>query len=329
MLKPALVPAALLALLLVVPAPAHGACGVATAKADYESPEIQLYSQGDEILTNHYACLRATGKRRAVGQDSQGEGSASTSVLGVYGRWLWLSNEMYDPDSDATQVSHTLLDVRTGKAANAGAFTEDIALPGALVVAYEGITARFTDGRTVKLSTDPTASGLAAVGSRVYWRTGDGAHTAELALPKAAAAAKGPVATKVGRCTPRKGARLELLEAKLVLTRQGGKTWACRTPPGKTRAVGAVRGLVVRSDREIAFVRGGRVGTLNVLTGARTEVAGTAFAATGTRLLVVAKDGLHSPVDVLAAAPATEPALAGDYAYWLDSMGAPQVKRLT
>ena len=114
-----------------------------------------------------------------------------------------------------------------------------------------------------------------------------------------------------------------------MLTRQGGKTWACRTPASTTREVGAVSGLTVRSDREVAFVRGKRVGTLNVLTGARTDVAGTAFAASRTRLLVVAADGLHSPVDVLAAAPATEPALAGDYAYWLDGMGAPQVKRLT
>ena len=329
MLKPALVPASLIALLLVVPAPAHGACGVATAKADYESPEIQLYSRGDEDARSHLACLRATGKQRLVGSDSGGEGSAATSVRGVYGRWLWLEYAEYDPDSDTRIVSDQLLDVRTGKQAQAGPFNEIVALPGALVVAFEGVTVRYTDGRTVKLSADPTASGLATVGSRVYWRTGDIAHTAELKLPKAAAAAKGPVATKVGRCVPRKGARLELFTSKLVLTRQGGKTWACRTSPGKTREVGAVSGLVVRSDREIAFVRGGRVGTLNVLTGARTDVAGTAFAASGTRLLVVAQDGLHSPVDLLAAGPATAPALAGDYAYWLDGAGAPQVKLLT
>ena len=170
------------------------------------------------------------------------------------------------------------------------------------------------------------ASGLAVVGSRVYWRTGDVAHTAELKLSKAAAPAKGPVATKVGRCVPRKGARLELFTSKLVITRQGGKTWACRTPGGKMREVGAVSGLTVRSDRDIAFVRGGEVATLNVLTGARTAAAGTAFASTATRLLVVADDGLHSPVDVLAAAPVSDPALSGDYAYWLDGKGVPQVR---
>ena len=215
MLKPALVPAALIALLLVVPAPAHGACGVATAKADYESPEIQLYSRGVDDMRSHLACLRATGKQRLVGSDSAGEGSAATSVRGVYGRWLWL--EYADvrpgqrlPERDPRSCS------TSGRArqAKAGPFIEVVALPGALVVAYEGVTARFTDGRTVKLSTDPTASGLAAVGSRVYWRTGDVAHTAELALPKAAAAAKGPVATKIGRCVPRKGARLELLHGQ-------------------------------------------------------------------------------------------------------------------
>ena len=330
MLKPALVPAALIALLLVVPAPAQGACGVATAKADYESPEIQLYSRGVEDARSHLACLRATGKQRLVGSDSAGEGSAATYVRGVYGRWLWLEYVEYDPDSDTRIVSARLLDVRTGKQAPAGPFTEIVALPGALVVAFEGVTVRFTDGRTVKLSADPTASDLATVGSRVYWRTGDVAHTAEVKLPKASAARQGPVATKIGRCTPRKGARLELFAGgTLVLTRQGGKLWACRTPTGKTRQIGAVTGLVVRSDRELAFIRDGQVATLNVLTGARTVVAGTAFAANAKRLLVVAEDGLHSPVDVLAAGPVAKPALAGDYAYWLDGMGAPQMKLLT
>ena len=214
MLKPALVPAALIALLLVVPAPAHGACGVATAKADYESPEIQLYSRGVDDMRSHIACLRATGKQRLIGTDSAGEGSAATSVRGVYGRWLWLEHAVYDPDSDSRDVTHELLDVQTGKKARTRLFSEVVALPGALVVASDGVTARFTDGRSVKLSTDAMASGLAAVGSRVYWRTGDMAHTAELKLPKAAAAAKGPVATKVGRCVPRKGARLELFDVQ-------------------------------------------------------------------------------------------------------------------
>ncbi|MDA0172424.1 hypothetical protein OJ998_25190 [Solirubrobacter taibaiensis] len=328
MLKPALIPAALAALLLV-PAPAQGACGVATAKADYESPEVQIYSRETSAGNTHYACLRATGRRTELGSDSEGVGSAATTTLGVYGRWVWLQHSQYDPDSDSSDVRHQVVDLRTGKQAATRSFSEVVALPGALVVASDGVTAHFTSGRKVKLSTDPFASGLAVVGSRVYWQSRDGAHTAVLELPKAAAAPKGPVATKLGRCVPRKGARLELFAPKLVLTRQGGKIWACRTSPGKTREVGAVTGLVVRSDREIAFVRSGKVATLNVLTGARTEVAGTAFAATGTRLLVVAKDGLHSPVDLLAAGPATEPALAGDYAYWLDGAGVPQVKLLT
>ena len=142
--------------------------------------------------------------------------------------------------------------------------------------------------------------------------------------------ARRPKATKIGRCKPGKGAQLALWAAreKLVLTRQGGKTWACRSARGQTRQVGKVTGLEAASDRKLAYTRAGMVGTFDVITGGRTEFAGTAFAANGKRLLVVAADGLHSPVDLLAAASATEPALAGKYAYWLDGAGAPQSKLL-
>ena len=170
MLKPALVPAALIALLLAVPAPAHGACGVATAKADYESPEIQIYSRGVDDMRTHTACLRATGKQRVIGVSSAGEGSAATYVRGVYGRWLWLEHAVYDPDSDSRDVTHEMLDVQTGKKARTRSFSEVVALPGALVIASGGVTARFTDGRSVKLSTDssvrPRRHGLPRVLAR-------------------------------------------------------------------------------------------------------------------------------------------------------------------
>jgi hypothetical protein len=288
-----------------------------------------VFSRGDDFQSSHYACLRATGKQRKYGSDSAGEGSAATSLLGVRGRWLWLEYAMSDPDSDSRFVEEWLLDLRTGKKVTANA-QETVALPGALVAIRGDVSALFTDGRTVKLSGDATAAGLAVRGSRVYWSTGDVAHTAVLDLPKGDPARTPSAAAKIGRCIPRKGARLVRWSAreKLVLTTQAGRTWACRSAKGQTREIGKVTDLEVVSNRKVAYRRAGKVGTFDVVTGDRTEVAGTAFAANADRLLVVAADGLHSPVDLLAAAPATEPALAGNVAYWLDGAGAPQMKRL-
>ncbi|WP_028065423.1 hypothetical protein [Solirubrobacter soli] len=315
------------AALLLTPGAAQATCGVPSAKADFENAEVQVFSHGDDLSASHYACLRATGKRRLYGSDSSGEGSSKTILLGVSGRWLWSQGQDYDPDSDATSIRDYLLDLRTGKQVSVSA-VESLALPGALVATDNGVVARFTDGRKVQLSTDQTAAGLAVRGSRVYWRTGDVAHTALLDLPKGDPMRTGPKATTIGRCKPRKGARLLLwsARAKLVLTTQGGKTWACRART--TRAVGTVTDLQVVSDRKLAYVRDGMVGTFDTATGKRSEVAGTAYAATADRLLVIAADGLHSPVDQLAATPATEPALAGNVAYWLDGAGAPQMKLL-
>ena len=287
MLKPALVPAALIALLLVVPAPAHGACGVATAKADYESPEIQLYSRGRGSLTSHLACLRATGKRaarravtarRGLGVDVRARGLRPLAVA--------VRTTMYDPDSDTRIVSRATVRRPHGQAAPAGPFTETRAA-GSARRRLRGRDRRFTDGRTVKLSADPTASDSppwvpACTGGPATWRT---RPSSRCRRPPRRPGAGG----HEGRALhPRKGARLELLgpEARAHAGR-AGRPGRAALPPGK-RVRSARCGLSVRSDREVAFVRGKRVGTLNVLTGARTDVAGTAFAASRTRLLVVA-----------------------------------------
>jgi hypothetical protein len=281
--------------------------------------------------------VRATGKRKTLGGASSGEGSEATTFVGVTGgRWVWLEHGVGDPDANTSDIEHFVLDLRTGKKASVNETLpygedgiENVALPSVIVGTGGGVTANYINGSSVKLSEDPTAADLAVAGSRLYWRTGDVAHTALLDVAKRDPMRKGPAATKIGRCKPRNGARLELWALKrIVLTRQGGKVWACDSGRGTTRQVGKVTGLAVTSDHQLTYLRDGMVSTLDVTTGARTEVAGTAFAANDKHLLVVATDGLRNPVDVLAAAPATEPALAGDYAYWLDGTGAPQVKLL-
>ena len=45
------------ALLFAAPARADAACGVPMARAEYETPEVQVYSEGSRLL----ACRRATG----------------------------------------------------------------------------------------------------------------------------------------------------------------------------------------------------------------------------------------------------------------------------
>ena len=100
-----------------------------------------------------------------------------------------------------------LLDLRTGRKVTANA-QETVALRGALVGIRGDVSALFTDGPTVKLSEDATAAGLAARGSRVYWHTGDVAHTAVLDLPEGDSARAPSAAAKLGRCTLPKGARL-------------------------------------------------------------------------------------------------------------------------
>ena len=83
-----------------------------------------------------------------------------------------------------------------------------VALPGALVYTGGGVTARFTDGRKETLSTDPSATGLASSGARVYWQAAGAAHTALLTLPAGDPSRTRPRLRTIGKCKPRPGARL-------------------------------------------------------------------------------------------------------------------------
>jgi hypothetical protein len=146
MIRP-LLPLALLGLL--VPATAEAACPA--ARAEYETPDVQVYASKQRLV----ACYRATGKARVVGQRSNdGMGTdESETVLGMLGgRWLY--KELYASAAESSDVRiESLVDLRDNRSVKATVLDEDtdnqvVALPGALVSAGEGgVIARFTDGR--------------------------------------------------------------------------------------------------------------------------------------------------------------------------------------
>jgi hypothetical protein len=272
------------------------ACGVPSARAEYETPEVQVYVKGARLV----ACHRATGRERVVGvraNDRMGT-DESSYVTGMVGRrWLWTS--MYATFAESSDVQEdTLTDLRTGESVKAvleddNLDLEAIALPGVLVLAgSSGVTARFIGGRVEQLSAAP-ASALAAAGSRLYWtESGATARTALLTLPAADPARAKPLARTVGKCKPRPGARLLVRFDRLVVSRAGGATWACRGT--KTRRVSDSADVSVPSDRRVIYPGG----QFTVSSGRRDALGGS------------------------------EPATNGVVAYALDGAGTPQVAPL-
>ena len=165
--------------MLGAPAGAQAACGVPSAKAVYETPEVQVYTRATKTkgVRDLLACHRATGKARVVdvrANDGMGtdEFSVVNGVLG--GRWIWTSLLSSAAES-ADARDDRLTDLRNGRTISVDVEDEftnatTLALPGVLLVADEkGLVARFTDGRIEQLATGPTTA-LAANGARVYWR---------------------------------------------------------------------------------------------------------------------------------------------------------------
>ncbi|MDA0159341.1 hypothetical protein OM076_03605 [Solirubrobacter ginsenosidimutans] len=328
---------ALALLFLLVPATAEAACGVPAARAEYETPAVQVYASKHQLI----ACYRATGKARIVGESSNdGMGTdESGSVLGLLGgRWLYTSLFASAAESSDVRID-SLIDLRTNRAAKVTVLDEDtdnqvVALAGALVSAGEhGVVARFTGGRKQVLGT-VSATGLAASGARVYWREAGAPRTALLDLPAADSARPAPRARTIGRCKPRAGAKLLLRDAHIVLTRAGGATWACRR--GTTRRLGDTTDAWILSDRKVAYVRSGAVGVLDVANGKFRELesGGGPVAANEWAQLAGTPVGLRiwrasgpmpegvSP-DVVTAVALGE-GVGERYAYWLDAGGAPQ-----
>ncbi|MDA0137000.1 hypothetical protein [Solirubrobacter deserti] len=222
-------PWVLIAFVLLVPTRADAACGVKPARAEYETPEVQVYARGSKLL----ACHRATRRERQVGvRVNDGMGTDESSyVSGIVGRrWLWTT--MHASFAESPDVREdTLTDLRTGDSVTVGNEEADVvALPGMLVFASdEGVTAHFSDRRPVeRLSAEP-ASHPAGAGARLYWTEGTTvARTRVFTLPAGDPPRPRPLARTVGRCAPRRGARLILRDGNLVVSRAAGATWACR-----------------------------------------------------------------------------------------------------
>ena len=85
------------------------------------------------------------------------------------------------------------------------------------------MTARYTDGRKVQLSAGPDAIGLAISGSRVYWREKLDIHTAVIELPLSDPARARPTMRTIGKCKPRKGAKLIEHDETMSISRAGGR----------------------------------------------------------------------------------------------------------
>jgi hypothetical protein len=300
-------------------------CGVGQTAALYESPEIQVYENDRGYLVG---CHRATGARRELGPNAVAVGFSVTDINALLGgRWAWTTFREGNEDEGTTFREDTLRDLRTNASVQGTAATDTVAVDGALVtIDTAGVTARFTDGRTRTLSGDPTAEGLASFGGRVYWQVGGVAQSAVVRLPRADKPRARPKATRIRRCRPRPGARLVMHWDDLVVTSVGRRFFACA---GRAQvSLGAVTDVRAVSDSAVAYRRGAKVGLLDVSTGSRTELAGTASAATKTTLLAAGPDGVRTSAAQLATGPASAPALDGDRAYRLDAAGAPQTQVL-
>jgi hypothetical protein len=314
-------------LALFAPASAEAACGVSSARAEFETPEVQVYPRGSRLL----ACLRATGRERVVGVEDEDERGniADTSVRSALGgRWLWTTTGTFSEDELEDLYDDRLIDLRSGdtvrvRTAGEGA-AEAVGLAGVLVeVGGRGVLARYADGRVQRLSTAPATS-AAAVGARVYWREAGAPRTAVLVLPAADPARPSPLARTVHKCKPRPGARLIERYFRLVVSRSNGVTWACNGT--KARRVSASPDVDVLGATHVGYPGG----ILQVGNGKRLELPSAQTASDGDLLVGAGPDGLRAWPDVsLAAEPASEPAIAhdqdGTVAFWLDGAGAPRV----
>jgi hypothetical protein len=327
-----LLPLALLSAALALPAGAEAACGVPASRASFETPEVQVHPKGRRFA----ACYRPTGQEHAVGYRWDPGSDASYGVVGILGgRWLHVYE--YSGGDDYDSRASELFDLRTGTKITAVETDEDVrndvvVLPGALVSAgRDGVVAQYSDGHSEVL--DPAEShSLASSGARVYWKAAEGPRTAIVSLPAAEPARPLPRAHRIGRCTPRKGARLVLSDEYAVVTRKSATTYACSN--GRTRRVGtAVTDVLTMWDRRVVYARPGFSGVIDIVSGKRRELeAGGPLAATSSLLLAGSPTGLRmwregkrSPT-LLAPGPATDVALHDNDAYWLDGTGAPRLR---
>lgn len=295
--------------LLLLPASGAAAvrCGVPQARALYETADVQVYTKRTKLI----ACVRATGRTRVVGVRSDDGGIGWSTVDRVIaGRWL-LVHTSYTFAESPDSADDTLIDLRTGGSASlshggdVGPDGEVVALPGVLVVTggdAKGVVARFTTGRTERLSANADATGLAATGSRVYWREPVGGQadpriaTHDFSgLPAAPAERTAPVAGKIGRCAPRRGARLILHDDTRVVTRTSSDLLLCTRTTGRQRRVGpSTLSVLSMSATAIVYAGNGVAGALALSGSARAELpAPTGAVALDGTIAAAAPDGLR------------------------------------
>ena len=208
------------------------------------------------------------------------------------------------------------MDLRTGKHVEVTTQDEDtegvqtVALPGALVFTGAGdgaLRQRSQGGLQHRQDREGSAGrrqgrDLAGAG-RGRQRT-----PAELDPAPSDPARPQPVATVIGKCKPRSGARGSATTTMLVVA--GDQVYACRS--GKTYRLGDVTAVVAEAGRYVRYRRGEAVSV--------STAAGPAGPA-----------GLTLWPDVsLAPAPVSDPALGpSGVVYWLDGAQAPQMRVLT
>lgn len=307
LLRKLLISAPLSVLLLPASADAAARCGVPQAKAVYETADVQVYAKRARLI----ACLRATGRARTVGVRSNDGGVGWSTVDRVVGgRWL-LVHTSYTFAESPDAADDTLVDLRTGGSASlshggdAGPDGQVAALPGVIVVTggdAKGVVARFTTGRTERLSANVGATGLAATASRVYWRESVGGQADPITrgfdvagLPAATAPRTAPVARKIGRCAPKAGARLVLHDDTRVVTRTATDLLLCTRTSGRQRRVGpAATSVVSMSATALAYTRDGVAGALALSGATRVEIPAPAGAvALDGTIAAAAPDGLR------------------------------------
>ncbi len=343
--------AAAAAVAVMPPSATAATCGVAQARALFETPEVQVYASKGRAV----ACLRATGRSRVVGPRSSDR--ATTLVRGVAGgRWLSIVRAGAGGTNEADL--YQLIDLRTGRRAQVAerrTRVETVTLPGVLVHALgdgRGVVARFTSGRTVVLSRVKGAEGIAAAGNRVYWleprRSGDPKVRSALlsGVPAAAPAAPARPTQKIGSCPAVADGRLVLHDRSRVVTQRTGGVRICNRWTGKTWEVGdAQTTFTALTTAGVAYRSPTAAGLLRFATSAQVELPVTADAssvASAAFLVGVTTEGLRAANAATSTAPAEvlDPGAATDVAaalvpasdrpddntvvYWTDADGNPR-----
>ena len=208
------------------------------ARAEYETPEVQVYVRGTRLL----ACLRATGRERVVGvRDNDGMGTdESTYVSERARRALGLDESCRLLRGVRRRREDTLTDLRTGKRVEARVDDEDLRRQAVARARRARVDDRRRRHRALHgraqvqtLSADPAATALARRRrARVLADRRRAAHRRARAAGERSGARARRSRGRSGVQAAVKGARLLLRKRHgCVITRAGGEVWALLAGP--------------------------------------------------------------------------------------------------